>query len=903
MVDKMPLRLSTFLQQDLVHQCVHIGQAKCTLAGVDFDVNGNLQWSGARSDSLMIDLRYSLHAPSIPKVLAVVPASLSTLPSKLHTSGEVIFNGSLTGVLAANSFPVLRTNFKLIDGKLRSVRYPHRAGIERLQLESEAYIDLTNKTPSSVRIDQFTVQSPSINFTVAGAVSDLFKNPFIKARMTGRFNFDRMSRMLPLADSVDAGGQIQMDMAGECFLSDMMNLNYGKIKANGVVDVDSVRFHYPAQQLSVTAPFLRARFGANIKDTTRRGRERDILFRGRINSDSIRVAFGELLFNSDTLLLTFSTSKPKDTAAIAPVFSNITARKTQIEMGGLKVQAHRATGTALFAAQRADPSKPEYTLRFALDTLSARMPGFAGRVNTGRLHITAKPRPPQVRRRTAVADTTTANTNSVRPRIINHSAANQSIIDMRLQSEEARTALRRWEAAGTFDIQGARLRTPYFPTRIQITSGALQFSTDSLHLKTLQLRVGQSSMNLSGKMYGIRQALLRNGRIKADIGIESPSINLNQLIRALVAGSNYSTMDSTAKHAVTAAVMDDRSEMAEVSDTGATSGVFIVPRNIDFTLHANVKKILYSKLALEDINTRIYIRNQAIHLPEINFRSNVGDMQMSFSYQAPGAAGAHISATLALQQIQVKQLIETFPLFDTLTPMLRSFEGVVECHIVASANLDSLMNVQLPTTEASCLVKGKNLVLLDGETFTEIANMLRFKNKQRNLIDSLSVEMMLRNNYLSIFPFHLALDRYQVAVGGTQYLNMDFDYHITVLKSPIPFKFGINLKGHPDRMKIRLAKALYKDIGDPAKKQSLYGVLFNLRAAMERKIKNDIETIINREPVRRTRADERLLASRVPTPMDDSLRVFFVSDTTGVPPVDSLVTGAPVVLQDSTALR
>jgi hypothetical protein len=72
------------------------------------------------------------------------------------------------------------------------------------------------------------------------------------------------------------------------FLADVMNLNYGKIKANGTVDADSVRVHYPAQQISVTAPFLRARFGANLKDTTRRGRERDILFRGNINSDSIK---------------------------------------------------------------------------------------------------------------------------------------------------------------------------------------------------------------------------------------------------------------------------------------------------------------------------------------------------------------------------------------------------------------------------------------------------------------------------------------------------------------------------------------------------------------------------------------------------------------------------------------
>lgn len=36
---------------------------------------------------------------------------------------------------------------------------------------------------------------------------------------------------------------------------------------------------------------------------------------------------------------------------------------------------------------------------------------------------------------------------------------------------------------------------------------------------------------------------------------------------------------------------------------------------------------------------------------------------------------------------------------------------------------------------------------------------------------------------------------------------MNLDYHISVLKSPLPFKFGINIKGTADDMKIRLGGA------------------------------------------------------------------------------------------------
>jgi hypothetical protein len=890
--DNIPITFSTTLQQDLSNNRLQVAQAQLLLAGIEFDVNGDLQWGDTSNHDLHVNLHYNLHAPSIPKVLALVPSYLSAFPSRVSTAGEITLNGSVKGALGENKYPVLRANFQLLNGKLRSARHPNHKGIEQLHIESEAYIDLTNKTPSTFRLAKFFVQSTSINLNVSGEVNDLFKHPFLKTKIVGHVNFNRMAKYL-LPDSLKAQGQIQMNMAGECLLADIMNFNYGKIKANGEINADSVWFNYPAQQLSVVAPFLRARFGSNIKDTSRRGRERDILFRGNIRSDSVNIVFGEMRLNADTLSVAFSTSKPKDTAAIAPIFANIRAQKLHVVQGDMQVKTHKAVGTALFASQRNNPTKPEYMLRFTLDSLNARTPDFSGRINNGKLVVRVKSRPQRVRRRTADTTATTGavDTAAIRrrrlQRNLNNSAAGQAIVDMQLQSKEARTALRQWDVSGNLDLQGARLRTPYFPMRIQISEGALQFSTDSLYLKTLQLRLGRSSMNLSGTMHGIRQALLRNGILKADLSIDAKTINLNHLIRAMVAGSNYSAMDSTSRDSIATGVLNESVELAEVSDSASTTGVFVVPRNINFTLQAKIQKALYSTLELEDIDTKIFIRNQAIHLPEMKLRSNVGDMQLSFSYQAPDVTGAQIGATLALHHIHVKQLVETFPLFDSLTPMLRSFEGIVECNMATSARLDSLMNVDFTHTEASCAVKGNDLVLLDGETFSSIAKMLYFKNKQRNLIDSISVEMMLRNNYLMIFPFQLTMDRYQVAIGGTQYLNMDFDYHITVLKSPVPFKFGLNLKGNPDHMKIGLAKPLYKDITDPVKKQSLYGVLFNFRSKMEKKIKEDIEFIINREPVRRT-------PTGVPPnnpaakAIDDSLRTFFISDTTGVPHVDSL---------------
>jgi hypothetical protein len=46
---------------------------------------------------------------------------------------------------------------------------------------------------------------------------------------------------------------------------------------------------------------------------------------------------------------------------------------------------------------------------------------------------------------------------------------------------------------------------------------------------------------------------------------------------------------------------------------------------------------------------------------------------------------------------------------------------------------------------------------------------------------------------------------------GSNDMNLNLNYHVSILKSPLPFKFGINLKGTLDKPKIRFGGAKFKN--------------------------------------------------------------------------------------------
>jgi hypothetical protein len=183
---------------------------------------------------------------------------------------------------------------------------------------------------------------------------------------------------------------------------------------------------------------------------------------------------------------------------------------------------------------------------------------------------------------------------------------------------------------------------------------------------------------------------------------------------------------------------------------------------------------------------------------------------------------------LQFTDMDMGEFIRLYPGMDTLLPMLKSFEGIINCQIAATTQIDTNMNVVLPTIEGVARIKGGSLVLLDGETFAEIAKMLKFKNREKNLVDSIAVEVSIKDNQIEVYPFIMKMDRYTTAISGKQDLDMNLDYHISVLKSPLPMRMGINISGNMDDFKFGIGKAKYKDTNLPVYSKVIDSTRVNL---------------------------------------------------------------------------
>lgn len=418
-----------------------------------------------------------------------------------------------------------------------------------------------------------------------------------------------------------------------------------------------------------------------------------------------------------------------------------------------------------------------------------------------------------------------------------------------------------WIPEGIVGFNRLTLRTPQCALPIRVKKTSVTVGNRTIKLRNATMRVGRSDITASGAIYDLYGAMRFHKTLRAELSLSSRNLNCNQLIRSL----SFPT-DSVS---------------AENDTTSTDLSLFVVPRNIDFELKTDFNRVRYGKLVFNKIHGAVDVRNQTIHLKELSMNTLGATMRTTVVYQAKKKSEGYAGFDFRLHDVNIAKLVNFVPSLDSIMPMLRSFQGMVDFNISAETQLDSTLRIKIPSLRSAIHIEGDSLVLLDGETFAEISKKFLFKNKERNLIDSIAVNVSVKDGNVTVYPFVVEMDRYRAAVGGTQDLNMNFNYHISILKSPIPFKLGLNISGNLDKMKFGLGKAKYKDAVTPVEMHRVDSTIVD----MGRQIVRDFRKIIT--PQNRRRVTEEVGAFPVPNP-DTAL----VSSQAIVPLVDDSATSA-----------
>lgn len=382
--------------------------------------------------------------------------------------------------------------------------------------------------------------------------------------------------------------------------------------------------------------------------------------------------------------------------------------------------------------------------------------------------------------------------------------------------------LLQWSPTVQLQLANAKAEIQDVAHAVEFPALNIDFNPRKAVLKKANLKFGQSDINLTGTITGIEPYLRDKGLLKGNLELVANYLNLNELM-AFVNG--FGAPDSLTEQA------------KQVSDESGDSP-FIVPFGVDVNMNTTIKKALYEEAEFNNIAGRVYVKDGILVLEEMGLTNEAARMQLTAMYRTPRMNHLFLGFDFHLLDIKIDKLIAMIPEVDTLLPMLKSFSGNAEFHFAAETYLKSNYDIKFSTLRGAAAINGHDLVVLDSETYKNIAKKLMFSKKTENKIDSLSTEITIFRNEVDVYPFLLSIDKYSAIISGRHNLDMTYDYNISLVK---PIRIGLDIIGTEDRLKFKIGKAKYATMFKPEKRKVVESSVLELKTLINKTLQENVK--------------------------------------------------------------
>ena len=842
-VNEFPFKINSRIRWNY-RRMLDIGIDNLRAVLLDIPITGNLTLLAEDGNLLLNDFALKVDSIRFKSVLPQLPIEYRQMFSRVRSNlmASVDINLNEPYAPATGKMPSMSARLIIPDSYWQTTG---RLGkIDRLALDAHMEIDGNRPSASTLTLNNLILNGVAVKLQLSGKATNIFADPHVSATLNGQSNLGIISEMANIPLNFTISGEANAKASIDMKMSNLDKENFHKVKLSGSLGLRDIAYDNILDSMSIKMKHALLVFGNKQTYMRRDSSEGDDLLKVSVTIDTLDTEIPGLDLSLNNVRLGAGAigawRAGQDTTQVIPMGFNVSAKQMRMRQSDGTFLATRGMSCSGSVSRFRNMNRmPVFYLGFGLDTMFYRDNSQFVYLKDSKIDLVANRRMNwrRMNRTRQLIDTLHAQhpdwDNDSLLAVVRHRQRQQhkkamqrrsgrqqvaldetEIIDMSVDSGFSRL-LARWQLHGRIKSNTGALYTPYFPLRNRLTNVDVKFNADSITVEDFNYHVGKSNFNVKGKLKNIRSSLMGRTRRPLDLAmiIRADSIDVNQLVKAAADGMTYSG-DAIGLNSIDSTLVDIDQIQQQIDKTQATDtalAAFVVPRNIEAKIAVRSNNIEFADMDFNKFDGNLFIHDGVINLNELKATSDIGSARFNAMYASTDRKNIKFGMDLELNKIRVGEFINMIPAIDSVMPLLKSVDGIIDADIATTANLDSVMNIDIPSLQAAVKLHGDSLVFMDAETFKKIAKMLRFKNRERNMIDEMTVELLVENSQMMLFPFMFNVDRYRLGVLGYNDLDLNFRYHISVLKSPIPFKFGINIYGNPDDMHFRFGGAKYKE--------------------------------------------------------------------------------------------
>ena len=805
LADSLALRANIPAEVNLDIMHINLKNALLAVNSHEINLNGVAQLD---NDDINLDIQFATNLWNIEELIALIPEAYADLLEGIEVSGTASLSGSARGTYNDSIMPLISANLNYTDGRVQYSELPLPINNINLSLSANADLNPNGKIECNISNSQLSILNsqfsiPNSSFLIPNSS---FTDALCDLNLSANLNLPELKPLLPEDLNVDMNGRANADISARFNLDDATNLRLDRIIADASIkytnlDVlynDSIAIKDPKGTLNLTLPSPHT--NKHFKELAQAS-----LVGTNLNINMV----GTMQANAKNPNLTIGIGDILDTTQFYTAACQFDFDHLQGSMDTINFDITQPEGTLEVYPMRSNKKNPTFTIAYANQAIKANMGSFLN-INTQNLKIEAK---------------------------TDYNKEKENLLDQLNPTIK-------------FDFNNGLVAVDGFDANINIPAIKFQFRPNNFDIEQSRIIIDDSDFALSGNITNLKNFSKGRGLLRGNLRFESEKTDIDQLMN-LVNGLGADT-ETTDEIVIT----DDNTDFAladahqttqnqvetqYIASPQAEPNPFMVPKKVNITLDTHIKKAIFGNTDIENLGGRLTIKDGEAILEQMGFTTDAAEMQLTGIYRSERRNHLFAGLDFHLLNIDIAKLIDLVPAVDTIVPMLSSFAGRAQFHIAAETYLRADYSPKMSTLRAAAALEGKDLVLLDSETFSTIAKYMMFNKKTENIVDSISVEMTVFRNEVDLYPFLISMDKWQAVLSGRHNLDNSFNYHISLTDCPLPARLGLDIKGTFDDLKFALVPCKYKALYKPEKQGATEKQTLALKKIISDSLKDNVK--------------------------------------------------------------
>ena len=310
-----------------------------------------------------------------------------------------------------------------------------------------------------------------------------------------------------------------------------------------------------------------------------------------------------------------------------------------------------------------------------------------------------------------------------------------------------------FKAEGMLKLNGFDFESPDFPQGVKIAGTQLNFTPKRVELVNFDAIIGNTDIAMNGTLENFIPYVFNDETVRGKLTLKSNNIDLNEF-------------------------MAGETEKAP-TDTVQLS-VIEVPKNIDFTVNANIGRILFDKLTITNTAGILVVRDGKIQMQNLAMNLLEGSMMLNGEYNTQNIQVPAIDLNMDIKQFDITSALSSFSMLEKIMPEPQNYVGKVSAKLTLYSILDEQLNPVLNTVLSKGQLQTQNVEVRNSKLFGTMADLLKNESWRTPAPGNLNIKYEIKNGRLSVEPILMNISQAKLEFAGDQGLDMSLNYKINV---------------------------------------------------------------------------------------------------------------------------